>query len=90
MTVISNVDAAPYRDVAHLRRNLVESVTAEVLWHETSLRLLDERLDAIVEFGASPVLTPLMRRLPDVPKLVHVGDAAGFLRLRQLMEGPAA
>ena len=77
-TVVSNVDAQPYRDVAHIRRNLVESLTAEVLWHDTALRLLAENLDALVEFGASPVLLPLARRLPNPPRLLQAGDVAGW------------
>ncbi len=87
--VISNVDAQPYRDVETIRRNLIESVTGEVRWHETTLRMLDEGLDAIVEFGASAVLTPLVRRLPDAPSVLHVGDAAGVERLRELIGSPA-
>jgi [acyl-carrier-protein] S-malonyltransferase len=89
ITVISNVDAQPYRDVAHVRHNLIESVTAEVLWHETALRLLAEGLDAVVEFGASSVLLPLVRRLPNPPRLLQAGDAAGIERLRAALAGSA-
>lgn len=81
-TVVSNVDARPYAGVDGIRRNLVRSLTAEVLWHETSLRLLAEELDCIVEFGASAVLTPLLKRVPYVPPVVHAGDPAGLERLR--------
>jgi [acyl-carrier-protein] S-malonyltransferase len=84
-TVISNVDALPYRDVATIRRNLVRSVTAEVLWHETALRLIAERLDLVVEFGASAVLTPLMKRLPHIPAVLHAGDPAGLAKLRDAL-----
>jgi [acyl-carrier-protein] S-malonyltransferase len=89
-TVVSNVDAQPYRDVAHIRRNLVESLTAEVLWHDTALRLLDERLDALVEFGASSVLLPLAKRLPNPPRLLHAGDVAGLERMRDALGDPSA
>jgi [acyl-carrier-protein] S-malonyltransferase len=88
--VISNVDAEPYRDVATIRRNLVASVTDEVLWHETSLRLLEERLDLIVEFGGSPVLWPILRRLPNAPEGLHVGDPAGVERLASKLSAEAA
>jgi [acyl-carrier-protein] S-malonyltransferase len=89
-TVVSNVDAQPYRDVAHIRRNLVESLTAEVLWHDTSLRLLAENLDALVEFGASPVLLPLARRLPNPPRLLQAGDVAAIERMRDALGDPSA
>lgn len=89
-TVVSNVDARPYTDVESIRMNLVRSVTDEVLWHATAERLLAEDLDLVVEFGASSVLTSLMKRLPDVPKLLHVGDAGGVAKLASLLGLPAA
>lgn len=84
-TVISNVDAEPYRDVATIVDHVVRSVTDEVLWHDTAMRLLDERLDLVVEFGANAVLTPLVKRLPGAPRTLHVGDAAGIERLRETL-----
>ncbi|MBC5798912.1 MAG: ACP S-malonyltransferase [Candidatus Eremiobacteraeota bacterium] len=88
--VISNVDAQPYRDVASIRRNLVRSVTEEVLWHAASERLLGERLDLVVEFGGSPVLGPLMKRLPNAPPTMHVGDDKAVVALAdRLTEGAA-
>jgi [acyl-carrier-protein] S-malonyltransferase len=88
--VISNVDALPYADVAAIRRNLIASVTAEVLWHETALHLVDIGLDLIVEFGASPVLAPLFRRIPNAPKVLHAADPDGLAKLRGAVEGAAA
>jgi [acyl-carrier-protein] S-malonyltransferase len=85
LTVVSNVDAQPYRDVQGIRRNLVRSLTAEVLWHETALRLIAERLDLVVEFGASAVLTPLMKRLLGVPSVLQAGDPAGLAKLREAL-----
>ena len=83
--VISNVDAQPYADVAQIRRNLVRSVTDEVRWHETALQLIAVGVELIVEFGASPVLAPMMKRVAGAPKAVHVGDAAGVERLRAML-----
>ena len=80
--VVSNVDALPYRETATIRRNLVRSITDEVRWHDTALRLLAYDLDLVVEFGATPVLGPLMKRLPNAPAVVNVNDAAGIERLR--------
>jgi len=77
-TVISNVDAQPYRDVAAIRANLIRSVTDEVQWHATAERLVHEGLDAIVEFGGSPVLAPLFKRVPGAPPTTHVGDERGL------------
>ncbi|MGR4065357.1 MAG: ACP S-malonyltransferase [Vulcanimicrobiaceae bacterium] len=84
--VISNVDARPYRDVATIRANLVKSITHEVLWHDTAARLLEDRPDVVVEFGAGAVLGPLMKRMPGAPQVVHAGDYAGVRKLAALLE----
>jgi [acyl-carrier-protein] S-malonyltransferase len=90
-TVVSNVDAQPYRDVATIRENLVRSVTDTVLWHAAAERLVAEGLDAIVEFGGSAVLAPLMKRLPNAPPASHVGDERGLEKLAATLgaEAPA-
>lgn len=84
--VVSNVDAQPYRDVETIKRNLVRSIKDEVRWHDTALRLLSYDLDLVVEFGASPVLGPLMRRLPGAPPVMNVADYAGIEKLRGALE----
>ncbi|HUA09842.1 MAG TPA: ACP S-malonyltransferase [Candidatus Acidoferrales bacterium] len=80
--VISNVDAQPYRDVATIKKNLVRSVTNEVLWHATAEKLLTYDLDLVIECGASAVLGPLMKRLPNAPEVVVVTDYAGITKLK--------
>jgi [acyl-carrier-protein] S-malonyltransferase len=84
-TVISNVDAQPYTSVEQIKTNLVRSVTDEVRWHETALAMVAAGIDAIVEFGASPVLAPMMKRVDGAPKATHAGDAAGIEKLRALL-----
>lgn len=83
--VVSNVDAQRYRDVATIRANLIRSVTDEVRWHDTALAMVAMGLDLIVEFGASPVLAPMMKRVQGAPKAVHAGDAAGIEKLRAML-----
>jgi [acyl-carrier-protein] S-malonyltransferase len=80
--VISNVDAQPYRDVATIKRNLIRSVTSEVRWHETAERAVQYGLDLVIECGASPVLGPMMKRLPGAPEVVVVSDYAGVQKVR--------
>jgi [acyl-carrier-protein] S-malonyltransferase len=87
--VISNVDAQPYRDVATIRANLVRSVCESVLWHATSERLVAEGLDAIVEFGGSPVLAPMLKRVSGAPRALHVGDERGLEPLAAALAAPA-
>jgi [acyl-carrier-protein] S-malonyltransferase len=82
-TVISNVDAKPYDgDVEVIKKNLVRSVTDEVLWHDTAVAMVAQGLDLIVEFGASAVLAPMFKRIDGAPKAITVSDAAGVERLR--------
>lgn len=81
--VVSNVDAKPYRDVQTIKSNLIRSVTEEVRWHETAEMLLTYGLDLVVEFGASPVLGPLMRRLPNAVEGLSVTDFAGVEKFQE-------
>ncbi len=86
--VISNVDATVYRDTATMRSNLVHSLTAEVRWHDTALEMMKHQPDLIVEFGASPVLGPMAKRLPEVKDVRTVSDYAGVEKLlTQLIAG---
>ena len=83
--VVSNLDAQPYRDVETVKRNLVRSITDEVRWHETAEKLISYDLDLVVEFGASPVLGPLMRRLPNAPQVLNVSDWGGIQKLQGVL-----
>lgn len=85
LDVISNVDARPYRDVATIKHNLVRSIAHEVRWHDTAERLLSYELDLVVEFGASGVLGPLMKRMPGAPPVLVASDYAGVERLAELL-----
>jgi [acyl-carrier-protein] S-malonyltransferase len=87
--VVSNVDAQPYRDVESIKRNLVQSITDEVRWHDTAQRLLSYSPDLVVEFGASPVLAPLMKRVFGVP-VMNVSDYAGIEKLRAALQAVTA
>jgi len=84
-TVISNVDAEPYTSVEQIKANLIRSVTEEVRWHDTALAMIRIGIDSFVEFGAGPVLAPMMKRIDGAPPAMHVGDAAGVEKLRALL-----
>lgn len=83
--VVSNVDAQPYRDVEQIKHNLVRSITDEVRWHDCALKLLSYDLELVVEFGASPVLAPMFKRLPNAPQVMNVTDYGGIEKLRGLL-----
>lgn len=83
--VISNVDALPYRDAGSIKTNLVRSIVHEVRWHDTAERLLSYDLDVVVEFGASGVLGPLMKRMGATATVMVVSDYAGVEKLRSIL-----
>lgn len=84
--VVSNVDARPYRDTDQIKHNLVKSITDEVRWHDCALALLTYELELVVEFGASPVLAPMFKRLPDAPPVMNVTDSGGVEKLRAVLD----
>lgn len=86
--VVSNVDAQPYRETEKIKHNLVRSITDEVRWHDCALRLLTYDLELVVEFGASPVLAPMFKRLPNAPQVMNVSDFAGIEKLRAVLGHP--
>ncbi|HLX26140.1 MAG TPA: ACP S-malonyltransferase, partial [Candidatus Cybelea sp.] len=88
--VISNVDAQPYRDVETIKKNLVRSIVEEVRWHDTAEKMLTYELDLVVEFGASAVLGPLMRRMTGAPASMVVSDNAGVEKLRAALASHGA
>lgn len=88
--VISNVDGRPYRDITTIKENLIRSVVDEVRWHDTAERLLSYRLDAIAEFGASGVLSALMKRMPGAPPATVLSDYASVQQFRATIAGTAS
>ena len=89
-TVISNVDAQPYSHVEQIKTNLIRSVTDEVRWHDAAVAMAAMNLDLVVEFGASPVLAPMFKRIEGAPKAMTVSDAVGVEKLRAQLGGAAA
>ncbi len=88
--VISNVDAKPYRDIETIKKNLVLSISNEVRWHDTAVAIAGYGVELVVEFGASGVLAPLMRRMENAPKASIVSDYAGVEKLRATLAGVTA
>ena len=86
--VISNVDVAAYRSVDEIKRCLVASLCSRVRWHETAVALIEKKPDFVIECGAAPVLTPMMKRLPGAftDRMLHVGDVAGVAALSAAAE----
>ncbi|SNB62464.1 [Acyl-carrier-protein] S-malonyltransferase [Arboricoccus pini] len=64
--LIANVTAAPARDPAVLPDLLVRQVTGRVRWRESMVRMREEQVSLLIEFGAGKVLGGMAKRaLPD-------------------------
>ncbi len=87
--VISNVDGRPYRSVEGIKANLIRSVVDEVRWHDTAQRILTYSPEMVVEFGASGVLSSLMKRMESAPPTMVVSDFAGVDQFRCALDRPA-
>ncbi|MBV9388540.1 MAG: ACP S-malonyltransferase [Chroococcidiopsidaceae cyanobacterium CP_BM_ER_R8_30] len=66
--VLSNTEPIPTTDAALLKARLSRQMTGSVRWRETSLRLVQESIERVVEIGPGMVLTGLIRRT--CPELV--------------------
>lgn len=91
-SVISNVTAQPYASIEQIRRCLLASLCARVRWHDAASALVAMRPELIVECGASEVLSPMMKRLPNTEELTitHVADTNGLTKLRDVKLQKAA
>lgn len=87
--VISNVDGRPYRDVETIKRSLIRSVVDEVRWHDAAESILSYQPDMVVEYGASGVLSALMKRMSGAPPASVITDFSGVERLQRALESPA-
>ena len=74
MPVVANVDAQPHRSAAQWPALLRSQLTAPVRWRETVQTLVGTGTEAVVELGASPVLTGLVKRI--APQLQRTAVAS--------------
>jgi [acyl-carrier-protein] S-malonyltransferase len=73
--VIANVDATEYRDPGQLKGNLVQQLTAPVLWAKSMQHLIDQGFDEFVELGPGNVLAGLLKRTARRATRTSIGKA---------------
>ncbi len=73
--VIANVDAVEYRDPAMLKANLVQQLTAPVLWAKSMQKLVDQGYDEFIELGPGSVLAGLLKRTARSATRTSIGKA---------------
>jgi [acyl-carrier-protein] S-malonyltransferase len=73
--VIANVDASEQRDPAMLKSNLVQQLTAPVLWSKSMQKLVDQGYDRFIEIGPGTVLAGLLKRVAKSATRISIGKA---------------
>ena len=61
--LVTNVTAAPEKDPAAIRENLVRQVTGTVRWRECMVCMAQSGVDSFYELGAGKVLSGLVKRI---------------------------
>lgn len=73
--VIANVDGVEHRDPALLKSNLVEQLTAPVLWAKSMAKLVEQGFNDFVELGPGSVLAGLLKRVAKSATRTSIGKA---------------
>ncbi|MBX3474692.1 MAG: ACP S-malonyltransferase [Planctomycetes bacterium] len=73
--VIANVDATEQHDPAMLKANLVQQLTAPVLWARSMQKLVDQGFDEFIELGPGTVLAGLLKRVAKSATRISIGKA---------------
>lgn len=82
VTLLANVTAAPTRDAATIRDQLVDQVTGRVRWRESVAAMADAGVTQFVEVGGK-VLGPMIKKIsPDAAtvSLVSMDDIEAFAK----------
>src|SRR5690606_32683373 len=73
--VIANVDAQEHRDPTAMKANLVQQLTAPVLWARSMQSLIDQGYDEFIELGPGNVLAGLLKRTARNATRTSIGKA---------------
>jgi [acyl-carrier-protein] S-malonyltransferase len=67
--VVANSSAQTLHTPAEFRRELVEQITAPVLWISTIEAMVQQGISKVIEIGPGSVLTGLIKRIaPELPR----------------------
>jgi len=81
--VVANVTAAPERDPASIRRNLVVQITGTVRWRESVEWLAAQGVTRVVELGSGKVLSGLVRRIVPEIAVLNAGTPCEVERVAE-------
>jgi len=72
--VISNVEALPVRDAAHIRKLLVQQVSSPVRWEDSVRYMISQGIEVFIEVGPGKVLTGFLKKISPEVRGYNVGD----------------
>ncbi|MES2267999.1 MAG: ACP S-malonyltransferase [Bacteroidota bacterium] len=61
--VYQNIDAKPYKDVEHIKNNLIAQLTGPVRWTQTVEHMLEDGATSFTEVGPGKVLQGLVKKV---------------------------
>jgi [acyl-carrier-protein] S-malonyltransferase len=90
--ILLSATGRPSVDPAEIRERVVESLAAPVRWREIMARLLEMKVDAVLEVGPGRVLSGLARQngLPAATEIFAVGSLRGVETAASSAAAPAA
>lgn len=72
--VISNVEALPVRDAAHIRKLLVQQVSSPVRWEDSVRYMISQGIEVFIEVGPGKALTGFLKKISPEVRGYNVGD----------------
>ena len=78
--VICNVSGKPVLTAQEIKQNLIQQVSASVLWEDSIKLILSKGVINFMEFGPGKVLKGLMRRIDSSAQVVNIEKAADLLK----------
>ena len=78
--VICNVTGKPVLTASEIKQNLIQQVSASVLWEDSIKLILSKGVINFIEFGPGKVLKGLMRRIDSRAQVVNIEKAADLLK----------
>lgn len=85
--VVTNVEAAPNRDAARVKKLLIDQITAPVRWVEGVRWMAKSGVTLALELGPGKVLAGLTKRIERGIKVVNVEDPATLAKALEVLPG---
>lgn len=71
--VYQNVDAQPHTEAAEIKQNLIEQLTAPVLWTQSIRQMIQDGASAFIECGPGKVLQGLVKKIDRNAEVASAG-----------------